>query len=383
MKSIPGIYSKLILSMLLAFSLISCNSWDYPRERKVKRVVLPASEVHEGWYFAAGDQVVIEGTVNGDAYVAGGLVEVDGTINGDLLVAGGQVSVSGTVSDNIRAAGGNLQFNGKVGKNISAAGGRITVGKPAEIRGGLLAACGNLEVAGTIARETRVAAGDMGVSGTINGNVNFTGGYLSVLPGAKISGNLSARVKEKEHVEITQGTVRGTATIDTREIKHIIGFRPRYFWFKIFWAFSLLVTGLLLAFAFPKQLIGIGSNITQNPLHTLLWGIVGLIVLPIVMVLLSVTIVGIPLGLFLLVMFLWIVYLSQLSLGAVLGDRLFGMEGKTGWNLFWAFAIGLLIVQALTFVPYLRPLVIIAGLVFGFGAILLVLKSELQLRRGT
>ncbi len=114
------------LTVVVVSALVFCT--EGARSQEVgKIVILPASEVHEGWYFAAGDKVIIEGTVNGDVYAAAGAVEVSGTINGDLLVAGGDVTVSGTISDDIRAAGGSVRIDGKVGKNVTAAGGNVSV----------------------------------------------------------------------------------------------------------------------------------------------------------------------------------------------------------------------------------------------------------------
>jgi hypothetical protein len=384
MKPSSSILPKVLLSLLLAVILVSCRSWDTSHDRKMRRVVLPAGEVHEGWYFAGGDQVVIEGTVNGDAYVAGGIVEVDGTINGDLLVAGGQVNISGTVSDDVRAAGGNIQINGKVGKNISAAGGSIGIGKSSSVGGGVLAACGNLSVSGTVTRDVRVAAGNMSMSGTIDGNVDFAGDNLSVLQGGRIGGNLSARVKEKENVEIAQGAVLGNVDVTTyeaRPVHHILGLRPFRFWAKIVWALSLLLAGLVLTFVFPKQFRDLGLTINKLPGKSFVWGIVGLILVPIVGVILLVTLIGIPLGLLVLTLYLWMLHLSQLTLGVFVGHRLFGIEEKKGWHLFSAFAVGLIIVQALTFIPYVRFLVVVVGLIFGLGAILLVLKGEFEAHR--
>jgi hypothetical protein len=385
MKPSSSILPKVLLTLLLAVTMFSCRSWDTSHDRNMRRVFLPASEVHDGWYFGAGDQVVIEGTVNGDAYVAGGLVEVDGTINGDLLVAGGQVNISGTVSDDVRAAGGNIQINGRVGKNISVAGGSIAIGKSGSVGGGILGACGNLSVSGTVARDARVASGAMSLTGTINGNLDFSGDNLSVLQGSKIGGNLSACVKKKEHVDIAQGAVLGKVDITTQEMRplqHILGLRPFRFWVKIVWALTLLLVGLVFAFIFPKQLRNLGLTINQNPGNSFLWGIVGLILIPIASLILLITIIGIPLGLLALTMFLWMLYLTQLTLGVFVGHRLFGIQEKKGWNLFWAFTVGLVIVQALTFIPYVRFFVVLAGLLFGLGAILLVLKSEFEAHRG-
>jgi hypothetical protein len=41
----------------------------------------------------------------------------------------------------------------------------------------------------------------------------------------------------------------------------------------------------------------------------------------------------------------------------------------------------LIIVQALTFIPYVRAVVVLVGVLFGLGAILLVLKSEFEAHR--
>jgi len=92
-------------------------------------------------------------------------------------------------------------------------------------------------------------------------------------------------------------------------------------------------------------------------------------------------VIGIPLGLLGLTLFLWMLYLSQLTLGVFVGHRLFGIGEKKGWNLFWAFTVGLIVVQALTFVPYVRFFVVLVGLLFGLGAILLVLKTEIEAHR--
>ena len=175
----------------------------------------------------------------------------------------------------------------------------------------------------------------------------------------------------------------GTVSIsdEMAHMHNILGYRAWRFWFKLLWMGSLLATGLFLIFAFPKRLVGIGTAITDRPGEALLWGVGGIILIPVACCILFVTIIGVPLGLILLSIFLWLAYLSQLSLGVVAGHRLFGTERKKGWGLVWGFAVGLVIVQALTFVPYLRFLVVAAGFVLGMGAILLAMKSEIQVHR--
>jgi hypothetical protein len=193
-----------------------------------------------------------------------------------------------------------------------------------------------------------------------------------------------ARVREKEHIQIADGTVHGNVDVSLEEMQHvarIIGYSPWRFWFKIIWAVGLLLMGLLLVFLFPKLIKGIGSVITQRPGESLLWGFLGLIAIPILTVLLLVTVIGMPIGLLLLTLFLWILYLSQLSLGVVLGNRFFALEESKGWSLFWRLAVGVIIIQALTFIPYVRFFVNLVSVIFGLGAILLMVKAGMQAYR--
>jgi hypothetical protein len=163
----------------------------------------------------------------------------------------------------------------------------------------------------------------------------------------------------------------------------ILGYHPWHFWFKIIWAVGLLLMGMLLVFLLPRFVMGIGSMITRRPGESLLWGFLGLFVIPILSVFLFVTVIGVPFGLLVVTLFLWILYLSQLSLGIVLGNRLFALEEKTGWSLFWGLALGVIIIQVLTFIPYVRFFVHLAGVIFGLGAMLLMIKERLQAHRET
>ena len=386
MKSRYVFSMKFFLYLILAFATVSCNGWEYRNQKKTKRIVLEANEVHEGWYFAAGDQVVIEGTINGDAYVAGGVVDVEGTINGDLLVAGGMVTVGGTVSDHIRAAGGTLHFNGKVGKDISAAGGSILVGRSGEISGNLLAGCSNLDILGNVGKEARITSGDAQINGAIKGDLLFIGNYLTVGDGAAVGGNLTAKVKDKENVKVVDGTVHGKMDVEARE-EHaraeILGYSVWRFWIKVIWFFGLLFVGLVMVLVAPASVRSIGTTILGRFGEVAIWGILGLIVIPVISGICFVTLIGIPVGLFLMTMFLWLLYFSQFALALAFAEKALALEGKGRLVMFGGLATGLVIVEALTFIPYVRFLVCLANCILGVGAMLLMLKGGWEgMRKG-
>jgi hypothetical protein len=327
--------------------------------------------VHEGWYFAGGDQVVIQGTINGDAYVAAGTVDVEGTVNGDLIVAGGQVVVRGIVSDDIRAAGGSVRLSGETGKNVTAAGGQVHLERGSKVGGGLLAAGGNVQIDGTIAKDVMVSAGDVGMAGSAGGNVSFTGGRFEAVQGASIGGSLTALVNEEADVVLPDGVVNGKVDITTgraEKERTILGFGVFRFLCKVVWACGLVIMAFILTFASPRLTATLGTTIAAKPGATALWGFLGLLLVPIAILILCITIIGIPIGLLLLTIYLWLLYVSELSLGVLVGKWIGDVEGKQGWALFWPVAAGTIIVQILMFIPYVRAVVIIASLVFGLGA---------------
>ncbi len=372
------------LTVVVAVMGPSCQQYDRGRTTGLKQTVMPAGEVHEGWYFAAGDQVTIDGTINGDAYVAGAIVEVGGTINGDLIVAGGQVTISGTVSDDIRGAGGVVRVSGRTGKNVTVAGGSVVIAKEAEIGKNLLAAGGDIQVRGSVAEEAKLAAGTIGVTGSIKGNVSAATDELSTYPGASIGGNLSVMSGDSTHIHVALGTVHGKTEISGPEAhvrKHFLGMTPGGFWFKVLFTLSLFLTALVLAFLFPQQLTGVGTTILGRPGASALWGILIIILAPVVMLILLCTVIGVPLALFLLFIYLWYLYLSQLALGVVVGHRILGADGKHGWRLVGVVCLGILIVRILAFIPYIATLIVLGGMLFGVGALALITKDEFELHR--
>jgi hypothetical protein len=380
-------HSLVLLAVLsgLAVSFFACETGsENQKTKQMKTVILPAGEVHDGWYFAAGDHVIIDGTVNGDLYAAAGKVDVNGVVNGDVLAAGGVVDIGGKVSDDVRAGGGTVRISGVVGKNVTAMGGTVEVGRSASIGGGLLAAGGTIQHAGAVKKDAMIAGGTTEITGIVEGNVDVASRQLAVYHGAQIGGNLTADLGSKEHAQIAEGTVKGSVTFKEKqeqETRHILGWRPWRFWLKILWVGGLLLTGLFFFLIARKQFADYGSIAKRELGMSLVWGLTAVIAVPVVVIILCVTLIGIPLGLILLAAYLTVLYFSQLSLGMFAGNLIFKSEGKGSWTLYWAFAVGTIIFQILTLVPILGGLLEIAAALLGFGVLVMMVRSALSSRR--
>ncbi|MDO8515265.1 MAG: hypothetical protein Q7S14_02075, partial [bacterium] len=206
---------KKILFTLL-FLLISAT----PVKAESNSVILNKGTVIESDYLKAGETVLIEGEIKGDAFLAGGIVTVNGNIDGDLFVLGGKVNVNGPVSNNIRILGGDVTLNSTVGRNILLLGGNMTISKEASVGGSLIVAGGNLDLsAAQIGRGFRFFGGRLylnssipneafvvadrefllGPAASIAGNLKYTGKTEVIIdPSATVSGAILYEPKIKE-----------------------------------------------------------------------------------------------------------------------------------------------------------------------------------------
>ena len=82
-------------------------------------------------------------------------------------------------------------------------------------------------------------------------------------------------------------------------------------------------------------------------------------------------------------LFLWLLYFSQFALALVIAETAFVLEGKARLVIFGALAAGLVIVEALTFIPYGTLLVYLVNFILGVGAMLLIMKGGWEgMRKG-
>src|SRR3972149_6243939 len=168
----------------------------------------------------AGQTVIFSESLEDDIYIAGGTVDVTGTVDGDVVAAGGTVTLSGPASGGILAAGGTVRITSAIGRSLRAAAGDLTVGSrinaDAVLAGGsvtvdqasqvgrdLVAMGGSVRVLGSVFRNAFLNGGDVIIGGTIQGNVEVQADHVTLLPSARIQGQL--RYSADRPAEIQSG----------------------------------------------------------------------------------------------------------------------------------------------------------------------------------
>jgi hypothetical protein len=242
-----------------------------------------------------------------DRIVVSGSVVVDRgeTVPGDVVVGQGDVLIRGNVHGDVIVADGDVTLRGKVGGDVVTLGGTATLGRAARIKGDLV----------------------------------YFDNKPVIAKGAKVSGDTK---------KFDGGSVSDTLA------KVAIGI-----WIAI--SVSMIVLGLLLLLLAPRAADAVGRTAKTKLGMSIGVGIAAFILLPIIAGGLSLTIVGTPLGIVLLLLLIPLFAISYVATGLAIG-RAFLKDSRIP-----AFLLGILVLCLLTAVPFLGELVALLAVIFGLG----------------
>jgi hypothetical protein len=321
--------------------------------------------------FAAGDHAAIRAEVNGDALLAGGEVTLEGRVGGDAALAGGRIALRGDVGEDVYAAGGELTIAGRIGGSARLAGGEITVTEDASVADGLSLAGGRIELLGHVGQYAQIAGGEVRINGRVDGDVNVSSGSLVVGPDTVIEGRLTYRGREEARVSENARVRDGVVHVPAR--RHGRAFERMFTTFTVIWLAGWTIVGILLLALLPHASRTVTDTLRARPGTALLVGLALLCVIPIVIVLGAITVVGLPLALLLVCLYLVLLPIGYLISVAALGDWLLpklrrGKPVTTAMRI-GTFILAIIIVYLLTRVPMLGGLVALLVVLAGIGAL--------------
>jgi hypothetical protein len=334
-------------------------------------VTIAKNEVVNGNVFVTGEKIEILGTVNGDVYAAGGNILVDGEINGDLIAAGGNIKVRGEINQDLRLAGGQIDIEAKVGGRITAFSGNLSIGSETSAQS-LVTAAGNVDIAGTIEENVDAAVGNISLSNgaQVGGDLTYwSEDNAQVSAEASVSGNIVKQLPPKfaKNNEAAKQAIRGVSQ-----------------GMKLYFSLSSLLTTFVIGFIFirlfPNFTKKVTQEITKNFGSSLLVGFLIVVLTPAVILVLVLTIIGIPLSVIVGFIFVLYLYIARVFGMATLGEKLLHL-GKQKQNTYWAFTIGLVAYYMLSFIPFIGGLTKFVVMLVGVGAVILANKNLYKSRQ--
>lgn len=332
--------------------------------------------------FVFGGSVRIDQPVPGDLMAAGGNVDVDAPVSGDAMLVGGNLRVTAKVEQSVLAGGGRLILDAPIGRNLRVGGGQVEVGPMASVGGNVTVGGGQVTLRGPVKGSVTVGGGRVLIDAAVDGDVVSNAGRLTLGPNARLAGKLSYRSGEdlvRDPAAQVAGSVErlllpGRGASAQRERgwgEHARRAGPSWLWTLGLMAIAALLVGTL-----PVTSRRVTEDLRSRPGWSLLLGFVALVCLPVAALILLVSIVGIPLALLVVLLYLALLLVGYVAGAAALGQWALARArpdaaGRTAWRLVAAMA-AVLLLALLGSVPFVGGLVTLAAVLAGIGAIALL-----------
>ncbi len=364
----------------------------------------------------SGEHIVVNTTVFDDLYIGGSSVEVRDKIYGDVLTAGGEVTITGTVRDDLTVVGGKLDLSGEVGDDVRAAGGeanitgaingdlivfagRVFVADTAVIGGDIIVNGGEVSLNGIVKGDMKVRGGVISFKGTVNGDADLRSGEFST--SGKIGGNtklISQSLTLREGAtfvgdieywvpagEQDFGASALGATIYNADLSPI-QITEKYeeiewtlygvlqMLLGAFFAYSILAAALfilIMVLSTKTYFTDAVRHARKKPWKCFGIGVVYFIITPIIATFFLISVIGAPIGLFILAMYAFSLFFAKLMTAMVLA-RWYAMKNKLKWKKITFFFVSLFAYVALKIIgviPVVGWLFVAFLILVAFGAL--------------
>lgn len=322
-------------------------------------VKVPAGRVVNDNFVRYAEEIVIDGDISGDLIVGAFELTVNGNVDGDVIAAAETITINGDVAGNVRIAATTVEINGTVGKNANIFGGTILLNESAAIGWTLAFFAGTINVNSFVGGNIYGYGGNVTLNSEVGSNVTILLdelGQVTLESAAEIGGDLTYR--SDTDAVISSGATIGGDTVHNMPFADVIGaqqfLKISWLFAKVIGLFSLLLIGTLLVSLLRKKTLEVTSAMWNKPTPTILWGLLILIATPIAAIIISLTIIGIPLAIILIGTYALLIYVSTIFVGVLVGEKMLNAnrEEDKRVSIIWTMMLGTFILYVIASVPY-------------------------------
>lgn len=327
---------------------------------------LREGEVIDNDLIVIGKRVVIEGTVTGDLIVCAASVEVSGEVQGDILGFAERIEINGRVGGNLRIAARTLIIDGDIGRNVTAGGEVIRLRPGATLRGSFTAGSREVILDAPVPGDVVLAAETSEIHARIGGSALVFGKRLTVGPTGAIGGEakffgryepeVSADADLSSPFEFERNNDDDDTSL-TSTIWALFGY----------WA-AAFILGAAIMLVTPESTEVVVTRHVPDYGKSFLVGVVASVVLFVFTILVSLTLVGLPLGLTTAFFLTVGLYFAQAYVGAYIGRQILGTPTSAGQTL-GRVALGLFLIYIAKSIPVVGTVVTVIASLWGFGAL--------------
>jgi cytoskeletal protein CcmA (bactofilin family)/predicted anti-sigma-YlaC factor YlaD len=347
-----------IVSILALLTVFSSSSYGMEVRRSDKPLTVPAGETVDDTLVAAAERVTIDGTVTGDLIAFGSQVTIRGRVKGNVVSFARRVELEGVVEGSVMGFAQSVETRGQIAHNIYAFGQTVDVRRDARID-----------------ENATMFAAQSGIEGTIGRDVNVFAGSMNVSAPAHIGGGLTARVSRKESAYIAPGaTIGGKTNIEAPQPAPSKYSRLSFYVWQTIWLAAAFLAGLVLFWLVPGFSRARFDN-AKDLLVSAGLGCIALIAAPVAAIIAMITLVGLPLGLIGLSVWILGIYLAKIIVAGFLGRSLLTNIGDAQPAIPLVLLAGLVPVFIAINLPFIGGLINFLLIILGLGTLALRLSE--------
>jgi len=353
-KHILKVFTFTIITICI-LALLSPTKVDAAKFVKGDYTLRREEILHDDLY-VGGQTVVINGIVDGDVYIAADNVFITGTVSDDVYIAGETVVLSGNVYGDLIAFGATVEITGSVGKNSYLIG--DVINSSGSVVNDLIAIGREVETRGYIDEDLIALGGVVTVKSAIAEDLITFGTDLSISE-ASVSGK----------------TYQQKGNFSVQDFDFV--FNPSISWSNVVsttlvTGASLYLIGALLIYIMPVKTLNIVKKSTETReefIKSFATGFVILFILSIpTLLLLTFTIVGIPLVSVLFTLLLFLILFGRLWVEIGIGKLILSSTGQKNFSFYLALLIGRCVSILINLIPIIGTIYIVAITLVGVGA---------------
>lgn len=330
--------------------LISLDPEDYGEE-------IPVENFQRGDVYVLENNASVESYIDGNLYILADNVDVSSYVDGNVFAMGTNVTIKGDITGSLFAIGENVNFLSGYAKDVYFYAENVLIGEDA-----------------TISREAKMMGETVTISAPIDGDAYTRAEKVIVTDSATITGKLVYSG------ELSKATEDQIGSIEKQEIKlpekvssqNTFANKAEKVLFKTITA--LIIIGLIVLASNRKAE---GKITIGGSLKGLLAGLGWIVLIPIIVLLLILTVVGVPAALILLTIYILMYFVAIPAVSLQISAYILNIKNKYSKVLLWLLAVVIYCAFAIVrLIPSLGFIITILLGTYGFNLILKTIFSN-------
>ncbi|MFN2221722.1 MAG: hypothetical protein ACK2UH_04175 [Candidatus Promineifilaceae bacterium] len=348
----------------------------------------------------SGDNIVIDGVLNGDVLAVGSRVTVNGVVSGSLVAVAELVDINGDVDGSVYAAASTLEANesAAVDRSLYFFGAQLNSDETSVVGRDLVAVALGARLAGNVGRDVKATVGPLALLDKIFDLLSIETGF-QILPS-------SALAPESETIAVAwkpapgqNWTALASPARSQVQTNNESQDADQWFLVRLRQLAQFLIVGGLVAWLMPRPFEGWSETLRRRPVASGLYGFVGFVTgfAGTFLIFFLVLVIGIGLSILTLrglaiatwglgfsaaallfaIFMMFLLFISKIIVSYIAGLLILErIVPRAARHRFWPMLLGLVIYVLLRAIPYLGLGLGFLVTVLGLGAALLVLANQ-------